>query len=284
MCLCSYKAQSLKFLSSVDTTVANIGDQLIWDVSLRNISDNYKLEFPILNIENDSVSILSQENIIDNNTIKGQRFIISFWEIGDVYTPDYFVKVIDENEKEDFIIEAERILLNIKSVLAENDSIKIRPLKGPVKVSRVIPYKLIIKIIFLVSLIILATIVWRRRIYNIMEVGNNIIQKSPIELARSKLISTNTNGFSKEFYIEISYITREFVEKSSFVLTLEMTTDEIKFNHDIFLVNKNTFSDWIILLEKSDLIKYAKQPATISEMEKDKKKALDIIENIFIKK
>ena len=64
MCLCSYKAQSLKFLSSVDTTVANIGDQLIWDVSLRNISDNYKLEFPILNIENDSVSILSQENII----------------------------------------------------------------------------------------------------------------------------------------------------------------------------------------------------------------------------
>ena len=283
MCLCSYKAQSLKFLSSVDTNVANIGDQLIWDVSLRNISDNYKLEFPILNIENDSVSILSQENIIDNNTIKGQRFIISFWEIGDVYTPDYFVKVINENEKEDFIIEAERILLNIKSVLAENDSIKIRPLKGPVKVSRVIPYKLIIKIIFLVFLIILAIIVWRRRIYNIMEVGNNIIQKSPIELARSKLISTNTNGFSKEFYFEISFITREFVEKSSFVLTLEMTTDEIKFNHDIFLVNKNIFSEWIILLEKADLIKYAKQPATISEMEKDKKKALDIIENIFIK-
>ena len=48
---------------------------------------------------------------------------------------------------------------------------------------------------------------------NILEVGNNITQKSPIEFARSKLISTNTNGFSKEFYIEISYITREFVEK-----------------------------------------------------------------------
>ena len=98
--------------------------------------------------------------------------------------------MIDEKEKEDFIIEAERILLSIKSVLAENDSIKIRPLKGPVKVSRVIPYKLIIKIIFLVFLIILAIIVWRRRIYNIIEVGNNIIQKSPIELARSKLIWT----------------------------------------------------------------------------------------------
>ena len=37
------------------------------------------------------------------------------------------------------------------------------------------------------------------------------------------------------------------------------------------------------LNSRSDLIKYAKQPASISEMEKDKKKALDIIENIFTK-
>ena len=148
------------------------------DVILKNINDNYKLDFPILSIENDSISILSQENIIEDNKITGQRFKISYWEIGYVYTPNYFVKVIDEKDKEDFIIETERILLNIKSVLAENDSIKIRPLKGPVKVSRVIPYKLIIKIIFLVFLIILANIIWRRRIYNILEVGNNIIQKS----------------------------------------------------------------------------------------------------------
>ena len=283
MYVCSYKAQSLKVLSRVDTTIANIGDQLVWEISLRNISDDYKLDFPILNNENDSVSILSQENIIDDNIITGQRFIISYWEIGDLYTPKYFVKVINEKDKEDFTIEAEKILLNIKSVLAENDSIKTRPLKGPVKVSRIIPYKLIIKIIFLVFLIILAIIIWRRRIHYITNVGKNIIKKSPLELARSKLILTNTNGFSKEFYIDISYITREFVEKSSFIRTLEMTTDEIKLNHNIFVVNKNIFSDWIILLEKADLIKYAKQPASLSEMEKDKKKALDIIENIFIK-
>ena len=253
------------------------------DVILKNINDNYKLDFPILSTQNDSISILSQENIVEDNKITGQRFIISYWEIGEFYTPNYFVKVRNENDKKDFIIEAERILLNIKSLLAENDSLKTRPLKGPVAVPRLIPYKLIIKIIFLVSLIILAIIVWRRRIYNITEVGNNIIQKSPIELARSKLISTNANGFSKEFYIELSYITREFVEKSSFVRALEMTTEEIKLNHNIFLVNKNIFSDWVILLEKADLIKYAKQPASISEMEKDKEKALDIIENIFFK-
>ncbi|MFL2994041.1 MAG: hypothetical protein ACJZ1Y_00305 [Candidatus Neomarinimicrobiota bacterium] len=283
MCLCSYRAQSLKVLSSIDTTIANIGDQLVLDVILKNINDNYKLDFPILSVENDSISILSQENIIEDNKITGQRFKISFWEIGEVYTPNYYVKVRNEIDKEYLIIEAERILLNIKSVLGQNDSTKTRPLKGPVKVTRVIPYKLIIKIIFLVSLIISAIIIWSRRENNILKVGNNIFRKSPIELARSKLISTNTNGFSKEFYIEISYITREFVEKSSFVRTLEMTTDEIKLNHNIFLVNKNIFSNWIILLEKADLIKYAKQPASVSEMEKDKKKALDIIENLFIK-
>ena len=283
MCLCSYRAQSLKVLSSVDTTIANIGDQLIWDVNLRNISDNYKLEFPILNIENDSVSIISQENIIEGNKIMGQRFKISFWEIGEVFTPNYFIKVRNVNDKAEFIIEAERILLNIESLLDQNDSIKTRPLKGPVKVSRVIPFELIFRIIFLVFLIILAIIVWRRREYNLLEFGNNIIQSSPIEIARNKLNSTNTNGFSKEFYIEISYITREFVERYSFIRTLEMTTDEIKLNQNIFLVNENIFSEWIVLLEKADLIKYAKQPASKSEMEKDKKMALNIIENIFIK-
>ena len=180
MCLYPYKAQSLKILSSVDTTIANIGDQLVLDVILKNINDNYKLDFPILSIENDSISILSQENIVEDNKITGQRFKISFWEIGKFYTPNYFVKVRSENDKENFIIEAERILLNIKSVLGENDSLKTRPLKGPVAVSRVIPYKLIFKIIFLVSLIILAIIIWRRREYNILDVSNNITQKSPI--------------------------------------------------------------------------------------------------------
>ena len=60
-----------------------------------------------------------------------------------------------------------------------------------------------------------------------------------------------------------------------------MTTDEIKLNKIIFLVNENIFSDWIELLEKADLIKFAKNEATLSEMEKDKKRALNIIENIF---
>ena len=49
------------------------------------------------------------------------------------------------------------------------------------------------------------------------------------------------------------------------------------------MVNQNIFSKWIDLLEKADLIKFAKNEATVSEMEKDKKKALDIIENFFIK-
>ena len=249
---------------------------------MKNISNGYELEFPILSIENDSISILSQENVIDDNKIIGQRFKISFWETGEISTPNYFIKVIKRDDKEDFVIEAERISLNIESLIDQNDSIKTRPLKGPVKVSEVVPYKLIFRILFLVCLIILAIFIWNKRKYNALKVDNNIIQKPPIEVARSKLMLIDCNGFSKEFYIQISYITREFVEKSCFIRTLEMTTDEIKLNKNIFLVNQNIFSDWIELLEKADLIKFAKNEATLSEMEKDKKRALKIIENIFL--
>ena len=70
------------------------------DVIIKNINDNYKLDFPILSIENDSISILSQENIVEDNKITGQRFKISFWEIGEFYTPNYFIKVRNENDKE----------------------------------------------------------------------------------------------------------------------------------------------------------------------------------------
>ena len=179
-------------------------------------------------------------------------------------------------------MDAQRILLNIESLLGQNDSIKTRPLKGPVEVSKVIPYKLIIRTISLIFLIILAVFIWNMRRYNTIKVDNNINQKTPLEVARSKLMLIDCNGFSKEFYIQISHITREFVEKFCFIRTLEMTTNEIKLNKNIFLANQNIFSKWIDLLEKADLIKFAKNEATVSEMEKDKKIALNIIENIFL--
>ena len=104
-------------------------------------------------------------------------------------------------------------------------------------------------------------------------------QISPAKFANNRLLHLDTNGFSKEFYSELSHITRQFVEKSCYVRALEMTTEEISENENIFKMNDDIFSEWVSLLQKADLIKFAKKSTPISEMEDDKNVAFKIIKN-----
>ena len=56
-----------------------------------------------------------------------------------------------------------------------------------------------------------------------------------------------------------------------------MTTEEIGQNENIFEMNDDIFSEWISLLQKADLIKFAKRSTPTSEMEDDKNIAFNII-------
>ena len=48
-------------------------------------------------------------------------------------------------------------------------------------------------------------------------------------------------------------------------------------NENIFNMNDDIFSEWVNLLQKADLIKFAKKSTPISEMEDDKNIAFNII-------
>ena len=58
-----------------------------------------------------------------------------------------------------------------------------------------------------------------------------------------------------------------------------MTTEEISENENIFSMNDDIFAEWVNLLHKADLIKFAKKSTPISEMENDKSVANNIIDN-----
>ena len=107
------------------------------------------------------------------------------------------------------------------------------------------------------------------------------IIKSPIEIANDRLSALNKKGFSKEFYSELSHITREYIEYSTYIRTLEMTTEEIIGNRDLFHCDDDSFSRWIGLLSKADLVKYAKHSIEPYEMDIDKDKVIDLINNFF---
>ena len=255
-----------------------MGDQVVWNIRLNNIDKNLSLNFPNLEVKNDSVSIISQSDILDNNLIVGQSFKLSFWEKGDILTPFYFVKVVNNINRDEFNFEPERRSVKVLSVLEENSTIDMRPLKGPVSVDSIFPMVLFAKIILMLFFISLMIFIWTKRksSKHIISMGKN--QISPHKFANNRLLHLDTNGFSKEFYSELSHITRQFVEKSFYIRALEMTTEEISENKNIFKMNDDIFSQWIRLLQKADLIKYAKKSTPMSEMEDDKSIAFNIIE------
>ena len=75
----------------------------------------------------------------------GQSFKFSFWETGNFLTPSYYVKVVNEINKDEFNFEPERRSVKVLSVLEENSTNDMRPLKGPVPVDSVFPMVYLLK-------------------------------------------------------------------------------------------------------------------------------------------
>ena len=195
-------------------------------------------------------------DILDNNLIIGQSFKLSFWETGNFLTPFYYVKVVNDTNKDEYNFEPERRSIEVLSVLEENNTNDVRPLKGPVPVDRLFPMDLFIKIILMLFFISFMILIWTKRKSSTQIISSGKNQISPHELAKNRLLHLDTNGFSKEFYSELSHITRQFVEKSCYIRALEMTTEEISENENIFNMNDDIFSEWVNLLQKSDNHQY----------------------------
>ena len=154
----------------------------------------------------------------------------------------------------------------------------MRPLKGPVPVDSIFSMALFIKIILMLFFISLMIFIWTKRESSTKIMSNVKNQISPHEIAKNRLLHLDVNGFSKDFYSELSHITRNFIEKSIYLSALEMTTEEISEKENIFKMNDDIFSEWVNLLQKADLIKFAKKSTPMSEMEDDKNIAYNIIE------
>jgi len=201
-----------------------------------------------------------------------------FWETGNFLTPSYYLRVVNEINKDEFNFEPERRLVKVLSVLEENSKNDFHSLKGPVPVDGIFPTILLFKIFLMLFFISLMIFIWTKRESSTHIISSGKNQISPHKFANNRLLHLDTNGFSKEFYYELSHITRQFVEKSFYIRALEMTTEEISENENIFKMNDDIFSLWVSLLQKADLIKYAKKSIPTSEMEDDKNIAYNIIE------
>ena len=99
-------------------------------------------------------------------------------------------------------------------------------------------------------------------------------------MANRRIENLDDREFTKEFYTELSHISKQYIEFSTYICALEMTTDEIIENRSLFLFDDDKFFEWINLMKKADLVKYARKTIDYSEMKKDKNNLIQLIKSL----
>ena len=274
-------AQSTIVSSELDTTQGYIGDVVNWTVLVDN-AENRRIQFPELFLQNDTVSVRTQKLLYNKGIVTGITFELVFWDTGKFQTPEYQVDILNDSDTVISSIAPEPIELTILSLLTTTGNSDFRPIKGPVPVRSVFPLRLTVLGILAVILIAFIYWTWNQRINVKYQRTEYLISESPREKAIRRLEELNINGFAKDYYAELSHISREYVEYSTFIRALEMTTKEINDNRNLFPINDKMFADWVKTLSIADLVKYARAIPDSTQMDLDHQKIICFIEQSFV--
>ena len=195
-------------------------------------------------------------------------FELVFWDTGRMAIPEIGINIMGEDSSIISTINSDSIWVNVISVKEKNLSLSalsddIIPIKGPVEVQSYENLKLVIKIILLILIGCVIFLLWRKRIKEDLLLENLQNNQKPYDAALKKLKRLKKSDISskqhkKEFFVEISFILREYIENSFFVRALEMTTEEINQNSYILPFDDNEVIDLVSIFRNADLVKYAK--------------------------
>ena len=274
-------AQSTIVSSELDTTQGYIGDVVNWTVLVDN-AENRRIQFPELFLQDDTVSVRTQKLLYNKGIVTGITFELVFWDTGKFQTPAYQVDILNDSDTVISSIAPEPIELTILSLLASTGNSDFRPIKGPVPVRSLFPLRLTVLGILAIFLIACIYWTWSQRINVKYQRNEYLTSKSPREKAMRRLEELNINGFAKDYYAELSHISREYVEYSTFIRALEMTTKEINDNRNLFPINDKMFADWVKTISIADLVKYARAIPDSTQMDLDHQKIICFIEQSFV--
>ena len=89
-------------------------------------------------MKSDSISIKSQRSIFNENGDLGRIIEMAFWDTGRFYTPQYQISTLNSQGDVKYDIEAEKLSLDIVSIITPSMNPSARPLKKPVPVKGIL--------------------------------------------------------------------------------------------------------------------------------------------------
>ena len=235
----------------IDTNCISIGQQILLTIS--NNIDDTEIWPTFTDTITKDIEIIKIDKADTINDIIKQNIIITGWDSGSYYIPP--IQFSKESS-------TEGLMLNIIKPNIQDD-IELRDIKNPIKEpigwNDIWPW--------LLSLVFLVIAFYIFKKYNTKE-KNIKINKKPKKIIAPHIIALQelnklkehdflTKNEIKRYYSIISEIIRRYIENRFNFIALELTTNEILtiINSKI---NKKNIDVLKILLEKSDLVKYAK--------------------------
>ena len=272
-------ANPISITSKIDKVNGYIGDTFYLSIVVEGVNKNEYL-FPDLD-NNEKMTVRSSRLLYEDvsEKVNGIQFELVFWDTGNYKTPEYSVTFLNKSGNFDYSMSANVIDLRVSSIFPSDSQPTYKDIKGPVPVKDIFPFKKFLIIIILICLLIGIIFMWGRRIKPIYKKIDYSIIESPMQRAQRKLSELEPSLITKEYYSELSYIIREYIERKYFIHTLEMTTEEIEYCNDFLKLNKKYFKDIIEILKKADKVKYARDIPEFDIKIRDK----ELINNLISK-
>lgn len=282
--------QGIEIETSVDRADILIGDLITYKLTI-TYDSTYELIPPPLGANLGAFDVKDYNPDIITSLEDGRRrsenvFVLSTFTTGDYVIPPLPIlfNMPDGGRK---VILSESVPIKVRSMLENaGDSLDIRSLKAQFEFERdLTPYYLWggLGLLLLIALALFLWIRFRRG----KEVLEPVDLRPPWEIAFEKLALLKEKGLLKEaqfkqFYIELTEISRAYLGRMYLIDALDMTTEELLSGLKRLQLSDSLQESLGSFFNHADLVKFAKFAPELSRAEEDLDVVHDIVEALRV--
>ena len=289
----SLKINAQDFSSTVDTTNIKIGEQIIYKInaitdSLNIINFPENKDFFPFEVTNE---FKLDTNYLDKKYIITKQFALTHFTSGDYYIPTQKVQFLNKE------FQLDSIKIKVNSVVTDTTKQGLYGIKPIMGSNTQIDYLYWFYVFGIFSIIGFA-IYYRKKILSLFTIQKIDVkyftpyEKAVNDLKKIKKLKYESNVDIKNYYSNLTFIVRNFIEEKLIKNALECTTKELIEKLDLLKsAKKYKFSNETLknidgIFSRADLVKFAKyEPdyqTALSDLE-SLKKEIDIIKLILPK-
>ena len=283
-CIDEKQNTSIALSVEIDTLQTTIGYPISYRLNVSHPDTNL-IDFPNLRFK-DNIQLQNSSFSPNRNNFEANLELV-FWDTGYIVIPEIEINILNLDSVKLYSINSDSIIVEVVSVKEKNMNLSpgsdgILPIKGPVKVQTYEDLYLALKIITLAIIAYGIISLWKKRSKKELEKVDRSNYIMPTNIALMKLeklkqFELSSEVSKKDFFVKISLILREYIENSFFIRALEMTTEDISDNYDLFPFDSDLVTELTSILQRADMVKYAREKKDREQCMKYLKRSISFV-------